>query len=324
MNKIIERIEREVGIPNMATILAQQLSPTDLQSLLLEVYRQRASQLKPADVLSSYQHNRFVRPSAVPAITLFQWEWIAFARLPAEFQILDISPVCPLGTNSIVSPVDQNWSVTTIRNTEVVSDSSTVLALECALRRRELLRANPRSTQPVHLATNQRILRAQNYQNPKLVSHFSAITMCSAGRDTGSYRFESSALDLQIRFYLSALSSFLGPYVALKVSITNFGALASNKQLKERLFDPIHSEFDNVDCVFNDSRTSGLGYYLNLCFHIHAAAPSGHWVELVDGGTVDWTQKYLSSAKEKLIISGIGSERVCTEFGTIGLAPNQY
>jgi hypothetical protein len=39
-------------------------------------------------------------------------------------------------------------------------------------------------------------------------------------------------------------------------------------------------------------------------------------LELVDGCSVDWTQKYLSNAKERLMISGIGSERLCREFGT--------
>ena len=36
---------------------------------------------------------------------------------------------------------------------------------------------------------------------------------------------------------------------------------------------------------------------------------------LADGGVVDWTQRLLSNAKERLVTSGIGSERVCTAFG---------
>jgi hypothetical protein len=60
---------------------------------------------------------------------------------------------------------------------------------------------------------------------------------------------------------------------------------------------------------------SGRGYYLDLCFHIHATAISGQRLELVDGGCVNWTQKLLSNAKERLVISGIGSERLCAKFG---------
>src|SRR5258705_142891 len=70
MNRIIERIEREAGIPSLASILAEKLSPTDLQSLLLEVYRIRSNRIQPSVVLSDFESNRFVRPSSVSPISL--------------------------------------------------------------------------------------------------------------------------------------------------------------------------------------------------------------------------------------------------------------
>jgi len=51
MNKIVERIEREAGVPGLVALLAERLTPTDLQSLLLEVYRLRCSRRQPADLL---------------------------------------------------------------------------------------------------------------------------------------------------------------------------------------------------------------------------------------------------------------------------------
>ena len=36
VNKIVERIEREAGVPGLVSLLAERLRPTDLQSLLLE------------------------------------------------------------------------------------------------------------------------------------------------------------------------------------------------------------------------------------------------------------------------------------------------
>jgi hypothetical protein len=85
--------------------------------------------------------------------------------------------------------------------------------------------------------------------------------------------------------------------------------------IETQLLSAIRSEFEDVDCVFDEHRTSGRGYYLDLCFHIHATATSGQRLELVDGGSVNWTQQFLSNAKERLVISGIGSERLCTKFG---------
>jgi hypothetical protein len=314
MNKIIERIEREAGIPGLASILAERLPPTDLQSLLLEVYRLRSSQRLASEILADYESDRFVRPSAVSPVRLVAWEQTAFAALPPEFQPLELSPVCPLGASSVIAGVDQNWAVATSRNTEVVSDSTNVLALECALRRRQLLRADPKSTAPVHLAASHRLLRAQQFSGPLSVSHFSLFCLCSAGRDQGSLRFELAALALHIRFYLTTLRAFLGKAVPLHLSLTDYKTEPRVDLLQAALLDPVAAEFENLDCGFDDQRTSGKGYYHDLCFHIHAGSPTVGRVELVDGGVVDWTQRLLSNQKERLVISGIGSERLCTVF----------
>ena len=319
MSKIIERIERELGVPGLVSLLTQRIGPTDLQSVLLEVYRQRTLQRMPADVLSDYETNRFVRPATIRPSRLYEWERAAFSHLPAEFQLLALSPVCPLGTNSVVATVDQNWAVSTIRNTEVVSDSSNVLALECAVRRRESLRKQAKSTAQVHLAASHRLLRAQRYEDPDLLSHFSSLALCSAGRDVGSIQFELGAFALHIRFYVRSLRAFLGAGVPLQLSVSDFARQGRQAVIHSQLIDPLQSEL-GVDGRIDRERESGRGYYLDLCFRICAMAPSGRWLELVDGGSVDWTQKLLSNSKERLVISGIGSERVCTEFGNSNAA----
>ena len=314
MSKIVERIEREAGVPGLVSILAERLGPTDLQSILLEVYRVRSSQRRPSAVLSDYEANRFVGPARVSPIRLLEWERVAFSALPPQFEPVALSPVCPLGTCSVVAEVDQNWAVATARNTEVVSDSTNVLALECALRRRQLLDDDPTSTDAVHLAASHRLLRAQHYDAPGLVPHFNLFGLCSAGRDLGSLQFELSTLALHIRFYLRSLRAFLGAGIPLRVSVTDLSPNARQSALEDQILSPIRTEFEQVDCVFDTQRTRGRGYYLDVCFNIHAATSSDRWLELVDGGAVNWTQKLLSNAKERLLISGIGSERVCTAF----------
>ena len=315
MNKVIERIEGQTGVPGLVSILAEKLSPTDLQSLLLEIYRARSQRTQPSTVLSDFESNRFVRPSAGSPVSLAEWEQVAFSHLPGGFEPLALSPLCPFGTNSAVAPIDQNWAVTTSRNTEVVSDSTNVLALECALRRRKFLRKNSKSSELIQLAASHRLMRAQKYQDPKSIAHFSAFALCSAGRDQGNLRFELSTLGVHIRFYLAALRAFLGLGVPLHLSVTDFAASPREKLIETELLSVIRTEFDVVDCVFDPQRTKGRGYYIDLCFHIHATNSFGERLELVDGGSVDWTQKYLSNAKERLIISGIGSERLCNELG---------
>src|SRR5713226_9516250 len=151
---IIERIEREAGVPDLANILTNRLAPTDLQSLLLEVYSGRATRREPKALLEDHVSNRFTRPSTTSPSRLLGWDRIAFSRLPKVFQPIELSPVCPLGTVSVLSPISQDWTVSTIRNTEVVADSTNVLAIECAVRRREQRSFFSGKADPVHLASS--------------------------------------------------------------------------------------------------------------------------------------------------------------------------
>jgi hypothetical protein len=196
MSRIVARIERVAGVQGLASLLAERLEPSDLQSLMLALYRLRAQRRRPPEILSDYEANRFVRPSGLGPLRLLEWERTALSQLPASFDLMELSPVCLLGTSSVVASVSQDWSVSTSRNTEVVSDSTNVLALEGALRRRQLLRSDPRSQKPVHLAASHRLLRAQRYRDTSLVPHFRVFALCSAGRDLGNFRFELGALDL--------------------------------------------------------------------------------------------------------------------------------
>lgn len=310
MERAIDRIEREIGIPGLASILAERIKPTDLQTLLLHVYRIRASQKKPSQVLADFEANRFVRPSPVSPAHVLEWESLAFEHLPEKFEILELSPVTPLGTNSAVARVTQDWAVSTIRNTEVISDPTNVLALECALRRRDSLRDSSRIGTGVHLAARHRALRGQKYSNVGASTHFALLSLCSAGRDTGSSAFELSALRVHISFYVMSLSAFVGPSLQIEVSVTDLGNEHRSDLIDAQLFEPLRSNHPHLSCRFDPDRTSGRGYYSNICFSLHAGREQGEMKELVDGGCVDWTQQLLSDSKERLAISGIGSERV--------------
>ena len=136
--------------------LARDLPPTDLQTLLIAMARARAGQITPADVMRRWQYDRFVRPAASDPRRVAAVEARLWQLLPAEFTGIDLSPVTPLGTCTAVAPVSQNRIVTTVRTTEVVSDSTNALAVEAAVRRR----GQPKDGH-ADLAACQRQLRAQ-------------------------------------------------------------------------------------------------------------------------------------------------------------------
>lgn len=312
MHAIRERIEQKVGVPNIANLLAQSLSATDLQSLLLEVYRQRAKDKTPADVLRDYKQNRFVRPANVHPQDLHNVEDVFYAQIPDAFELLALSPVAPLGTNSVAASVDQNWTVTTIRNTEVISDATNVLALECATRRQATTKTKGTNLEAVHLAASHRFLRPQFYDKPAFLPHFHMMSLCSAGRDQGNLGFELASFLMHLEYYLASVQKIVDGSITLAVYITDFHETDRSSFLEKGLLHPLSSKFPQVSIGFDPERVSGKRYYRDLCFHIYANPDTDEVMQLADGGSVDWTQKYLSNKKERLVISGISSERLCS------------
>jgi hypothetical protein len=310
MSSITDRIERELGIPGLAFKLAERLDPADLQSLLLDVYRRMVKRRPTTTILADYETNRFVRPAAYAPARYLEWERLALSLLPPVFEALELSPVCPLGASAAMAGLSQDRALATIRNTEVVSDSTNVLALEAASRRRALKGSDSRSRTPVHLAAAHRLVRTQRYSDPRLASHFSVFSLCSAGRDRGSFGFETDSLLLHIDFYLAAIRALLGRSVSLRVLIT---ALETGDTLAGAvlaLLEHLRREHPDADFALHPERTVAREYYRSLCFWIYVASEAGDAVQLVDGGCVDWTQRLLSDAKERLVISGAGTDRI--------------
>src|SRR5712664_541344 len=311
-SRIIERIERDAGVPNLTDVLVDRLAPTDLQSLLLEVYGRRAKKRDPKELIEDYVSNRFTRPSTASPTRLLEWDRIAFSLLPKVFQPVELSPVCPLGTVSVLSPISQDWTISTIRNTEVVADSTNVLAIECAVRRHGQRSFSSGKAASVHLAASHRLLRGQKFGvGPGTRQHFRVFTLCSAGRDPGNFLFEIETLGLHIGFYLAALRKFLGTSIAIRVAISDFGSKAARPMVRSEVVENLQSVHKKVRIGVDQDRKQGRGYYGQLCFKIFATPSKGREQELVDGGDVNWTRKLLNNAKERLIISGCGSERLC-------------
>src|SRR5688572_23998974 len=128
--------------------LATGLAGSDLQSVLLEVMQHRASGRLPTDVLAQYQRDAFCSPASVDLRTSLAVDSHLLAAAD-EFEAIELSPVAPLGASSAVASTGQNRVLSALRMTEVVSDPTNVLALECALR----IRAHQGTA--VHLATSQ-------------------------------------------------------------------------------------------------------------------------------------------------------------------------
>jgi hypothetical protein len=283
--RILKRLDRAAGVDDIAGAL-ERLAPTDLQSLLLEVYRRRAAVMTPKTLLRRYEQNRFVFPAASNPSELLEFDREALALIPDGYHPIELSPVAPLGAAAVLGELSQDWAIATSRNSEVVSDSTNVLALECALRRRR-----DRKT-PVKLISSHRLIRGQDY-GALAHQHFRILGLAAAGRgDT----FEVEAVIEQLAFFVRLLGD-------VRIVLT---------PLDSTLAEDVRARMD-AQVELDHSRSSGRAYYVRLCFKIY-----GGEVELGDGGFTEWTQTLLGDTKERLLISGIGTERAVAYLSRCG------
>jgi hypothetical protein len=113
--------------------------------------------------------------------------------LPGDVEIIDLSPLPPLGTTSILTTVNQNNVVSTVRNVEVAADTTNLLALECAKQRQELLQKKETKTIPLNYA-RARYRLGQAFENKNFSACFNVLPYAlQAGmKETISLKWHSS------------------------------------------------------------------------------------------------------------------------------------
>lgn len=286
--------------PAAQEALKSKLSPSDLSTLLLSVARARASRVAPAEIVRRWHSDRFVRPATTNPRALAPLEAELWRLLPDDFRGVELSPVTPLGTSTAVSPISQNRVLGTMRGTEVVSDSTTVLAVEAAIMRREQGRAGE-----VHLAASHRLLRAQMF-GPGQGAHFKLFALVSSARDAGDARTETRLLTKHIRWWLDALS-YLIPTTPPRVDLTFWPDGRVAHQVRDAVLKWVERESLEA-FVFEDSeRQYGRGYYEGIALRVSVTDGT---VELGDGGMTNWTSLLMGDAKERCMVSCIATERL--------------
>lgn len=284
--------------------LASGLSGSELTSLLLEVLRIRARARTPAEVLAQQGRDRF----CLPAHTSLRTSVAIDARLleaAAAFEALELSPLAPLAACSAVSPTDQHRVVSTARGTEVVSDPTNVLALECARR----LRGGAGAA--VHLCTSQRVVRAQAPPaKAGHAAHFRLFALASGGLEAQGHAFTVEALALHITTLLAGLLALerdgyrLG---ARRLELRATPARAALAGQLQALVEPVVPV--SRSALEHPYYSGGLRYLLWV------TAPDGEELSLGDGGAFDWLQRLNSNRRLAFVASGLGAQLVPVRFG---------
>ena len=275
--------------------LTHGLPPSRLWSLLLHVMARRAAQRTPALLMDQWTRDGFTAPAYVDqrTLTALDGHLLDVAR---DFEALELSPLAPLGSCSVIGLASQNKIVSALRGTEVISDPTNVLALECARR----LREDP--SRVVRLATCHRCVRAQEVpKQPGFAPHFRIFCLATAGLERQDHRFLVDALVEQIATMSLALSRLeVHGYTFPERTVT---VLASPR--RETLGDRVAAAVGGATREPLDHR-----YYDGLRYQIGARSARGAFVPLIDGGVFDWVGKLASNERLVFVASGMGSQLV--------------
>jgi hypothetical protein len=304
---IIERITDKLKIPNIIESF-EALSFSEIQSLLLKIFESKIRTKTPGDVLNEYQSNRLVQPSDISPVVRRTLDLHIFSLLPVDFELVDLSPVTPLGTSSVLTTIHQNNVVSTIRNTEVAADTTNILALECALRRKKLFQMDPKSTKRIKLCSSQRLLRTQPFKGKYFSAHFCIVALCTAGKDEGNDKFETESLIEHIDFYIQVLDKIADKNEISLITIKLFEYDGSENSFLIRKIENQYACRQDI-CIKTEKNSGfGKGYYIRLRFGISVINRNGEEFDYIDGGFVNWTGILLNNKKERLLTSGIGTD----------------
>jgi RimJ/RimL family protein N-acetyltransferase len=336
-SRIVERIETQTGLPGLFTALAERLAPSDLQSLLLGTYKLRAARTACKDLLRRFETHRALAVSPIDPRLMAEFDRAAYEAADG-FEAVDLSPVAPLGLNRVLGGIDQDNVLTTVRNTELLGDPTTALALVCAARRRP----HEARRGVLRVCASHRVTRLQPFDHPGFTVHFRLFALVSSGRGLGLDELREHA-----RFYLRLFRLLGGCGFSFRKPLVEFSDLRLTEQaLAERGVRPEEvresvrahlvggserflaergialedrpmegmPEFPEAEFRFSLSRLEGLGYYRGPCLRISPMAPDGARHPIVDGGVTDWTGRLLEDRKECCVTTGIGTEFACRAY----------
>ncbi|MGH9347840.1 MAG: hypothetical protein ACRD26_11305 [Vicinamibacterales bacterium] len=287
-----------------ATALLETLPASALWSLLLAVMDRRAQHRSVPDLARQWKRDGFTQPATVDQRTLNALDGHLLAAA-ADFEAIELSPLAPLGSCSVVGLASQNKIVSALRGTELVADPTNVFALECARR----LRID--ASRVVRLATCHRCVRGQEVPKlPGYTQHFRIFCLATAGRERRDHGLLVEALTEHIATHLRALDRLEQHGYAFsdrRVRILATEARASVADRLAAMVPGIPVARERLD----------RAYYDGLRFMIDVRSAEGDAGPLIDGGVFDWVGRLAANRRLVFVASGMGAQLVAARFGGV-------
>lgn len=213
----LENSTKKEGKNDKPDVLIDMKAP-EFQTRLLHVFKERVKNRTPSEVMRQFKQNRFLQPSEIDQRDFVKFDKAFYKKLDSSVSAVELSPVAPLGVNTVLAELNQNNVLSTIRNIEVMADTVTTLALECAKKRKE-----SQSNNPIFICTSQREVRAQKFDGDSgFLSHFRGISMVSSHLFDGKEYTLSEVMSKHISFYLSGIKNLIesGEFEYKKITVS--------------------------------------------------------------------------------------------------------
>lgn len=296
---ISSHIISKLGLQDIVRVLSDELSGSELNTILLDVFNKRVEQETPSSLLNKYEANKLVKPASLDVLEYKESELKTYKLIASRgFEPIELSPVAQLGTSSVVATVDQKKILTALRNTEVQADPTNAIALHYA----SLKKKGKLDCRIYNYSNISRVIRTQVFDNPNFTPHFIVLALISCGRDTGSFNFEKEELLKHLTTSYEICKSYgveqiwyeiipckgydsQSPLITESVSFVR----EKNRDLKISVIEPQHD--NNYYYGFRIKQNIVIG---------------GNTIEIADGGLLNWTQQLLTNKKERMMSFGLG------------------
>lgn len=296
--ELSRHIVNKFNLRDLVNVLSCELSGSELNTVLLDVFNRRIQRENPSSLLKKYEENKLVKPLKIDVLELKEEELNCY-KISANngFTPIELSPVTQLGACSVVATVDQKKVLTALRNTEVLADSTNAIALYYA----SLKRKGEIKDEICNYCNISRMIRTQVFSNPNFNPHFSSLCLVSFGKDTGNFSFEKEAL----YEHVSTLNTICKEVYKLEqVSFEIICKDEKNLLLTDAL-SQIREKADDIGISIVDTDDGNNNYYYGFRIKLKIVL-NGVVHEIGDGGLLYWTQQLLNNKKERMLVSSVG------------------
>lgn len=282
-------------------------SPSECLPVLLEVVRRHAARRRPADVLKQFGRDGFVAPSPLDLRLIHELDGMAL-EAAVGFEPVLLSPLAPLGVCGAMSPSSQHRVVSTIRGSEVVSDPTNVLALECARR----LAADRSSS--IKLSTIHQTVRAQRLRAKPdhAQQHFRLLALADAGYALAEHAFEVEAVVRHANIVWRLLDACERRGSRFENRRATLLVAASRRPIGARIGIRLAEALPGLRI---EEGILDSGYYDGVRLLFGADGAAGQHINIADTGLFDWVAKLNANHRLRYVASGVGLQLLPLLFG---------